>query len=56
MNMKKISIYPRNSIRLPGAYDPSTIKIYFQVLKKFDKKIYMYISIIYVYSSSFTKK
>jgi hypothetical protein len=30
-------------------------KLYFKVLKKFNKKFYMYISIIYVCSSSFTK-
>jgi hypothetical protein len=47
--------YMGNSIRLPGAYSPSTQKIYFEVLKNFDKIIYLYISTIYVCSSSFTK-
>jgi hypothetical protein len=47
---------PRNSIRLPGAYALSTKKSYFEMRKKFNKKIYMYIFIIYVRSSSFTKK
>jgi hypothetical protein len=40
-----------------GAYAPSTKKkIYFEVSKFFNKKLYMYISIIYVYSLSFTGK
>jgi hypothetical protein len=44
-----------NSIRLPGAYAPSTKKSYFEMSKNFNKKFYMYIFIIYVRSSSFTK-
>jgi hypothetical protein len=44
-----------NSIRLPGAYAPSTKKLYFEMSKNLDKKFYMYIFIIYVRSSSFTK-
>ena len=44
-----------NSIQLPGAYAPSTKKSYFEMSKNLDKKFYMYISIIYVRSSSFTK-
>ena len=44
-----------NSIRLPGAYAPSTKKSYFEMSKNLDKKFYMCISIIYVRSSSFTK-
>jgi hypothetical protein len=51
-----MAVEPGNLIRLPGAYAPSIIKSYFKVLKKFNKKFNMYISIIYVYSSSFMKK
>jgi hypothetical protein len=46
----------RNSIRLPGAYAPYIKKLYFELSKKFGKKFYMYISIIYVNSASFMKK
>jgi hypothetical protein len=42
--------------KLPGVYYPYTKKLYFEVSKFFDNKIYMYISIIYVLSSGFTKK
>jgi hypothetical protein len=44
-----------NLIWLPGAYAPSTKKIYFEMSKKFDKKLYIYITIIYVCSSGFEK-
>jgi hypothetical protein len=44
-----------SSIRLPGAYTPSTKKTYFKMSKNLDKKFYMYISIMYVHSLSFTK-
>jgi hypothetical protein len=39
-----LSFRIENSIRLPGTYDPSTKKTYFEVLKIFGKKFYMYIS------------
>jgi hypothetical protein len=48
-------VFIRNLIRLPGAYAPYTKELYFEMLKKIDKKLYMYISRIYVRLSSFAR-
>jgi hypothetical protein len=49
------SEYSGNLIQLTGAYAPSTQKLYFEMSKFFDKKLYMDISIIYLRSSSFAR-
>jgi hypothetical protein len=46
---------PEIQFWLPGVYALSTKKTYFEMFKKIYKKLYVYISTIYVRSSSFGK-